>query len=141
MYCRNCGLLLPEPPTACPRCGIAPGAPLVRPASPPNQPMPYAQQSPYPYPQASDIGENAGMRMLLPVGRSWWSIAAGYMGLFSILLFPAPLALILGIVAIVDIKKHPGRHGMGRAIFAIVMSVLGPALVVGLIVATNQRHW
>jgi hypothetical protein len=62
--------------------------------------------------------------MLLPVGRSLWAIAAGYFGLFSVLMFPAPIAVILGIVAIIDIRKHPERHGMGRAIFGLVMGLL-----------------
>lgn len=63
--------------------------------------------------------------MLLPVGRSGWAIAAGYLGLFAVLVVPAPLALITGIVAVQDIKSHPERHGMGRAIFGIVMGTLG----------------
>jgi hypothetical protein len=70
------------------------------------------------------LGENAGIRMLLPVGRSFWAIAAGYAGLFAVLLVPAPIALLLGIIAIADIRRHPDRHGMGRAIFGIVMGVL-----------------
>ena len=41
--------------------------------------------------------------------------------LFSILIFPAPIALLAGILAAVDLKRHPGTHGMGRAVFAIVM--------------------
>jgi len=70
------------------------------------------------------LGENAGIRMLLPVGRSFWAIAAGYAGLFAVLFFPAPIALILGIIAVGDIKRHPDRHGMGRAVFGIVMGVV-----------------
>ena len=31
-------------------------------------------------PPHEDIGKNAGMRMLFPVGRSGWAIAAGYAG-------------------------------------------------------------
>lgn len=69
--------------------------------------------------------------MMLPVGRSVWAIAAGYLGLFSLILFPAPLALVCGIVAIRDIKRHPHLHGMGRAIFGIVMGAFG---TVGLII-------
>ncbi len=84
------------------------------------------------------LGENAGIRMLLPVGRSFWAIAAGYAGLFAVLVFPAPIALILSIVAIYDIKRHPDRHGMGRAIFGLVMGVLFTIvlilIVVGIIV-------
>jgi hypothetical protein len=82
-----------------------------------------------PPPPAQDpLAESAGIRMLIPVGRSGWAIAAGYLGLFSILVIPAPLAIIFGILAIRDIKRNPNRHGMGRAIFGIVMG----ALVVGL---------
>jgi hypothetical protein len=62
--------------------------------------------------------------MLLPVGRSFWAIAAGYAGLFAVLFVPAPIALILGIIAIYDIKRHPDRHGMGRAIFGLVMGAI-----------------
>ena len=74
-------------------------------------------------PRQEDIGQNAGIRLLLPVGRSIWAILAGYMGLFSLLVLPAPLAILLGIVAIIDIRKHPEKHGMGRAIFAIIMGI------------------
>ena len=59
--------------------------------------------------------------MILPVGRSGLAIAAGYAGLLSILFFPAPLALLLGILAILDIKRNPEKHGMGRAVFALIM--------------------
>jgi hypothetical protein len=75
-------------------------------------------------PAYQPLGENAGIRMLLPVGRSAWAIAAGYAGLFAVLVFPAPLALLFGILAIRDIKRHPDKHGMGRAIFGLVMGAL-----------------
>ena len=39
-----------------------------------------------------DLGDDAAMRMLLPVGRSGWAIAAGYLGLFSLIVLPAPYA-------------------------------------------------
>jgi hypothetical protein len=79
-----------------------------------------------------ELGENPGIRLLLPVGRSFWAIAAGYAGLFAVLFIPAPFALILGIIAIYDIKRHPKRHGMGRAIFGLVM---GAIFTIGLILA------
>jgi hypothetical protein len=79
-----------------------------------------------------DLGDDAGMRLLLPVGRSLWAIAAGYAGLISILVFPAPFAVLLGILAIRDIKRHPEKHGMGRAIFGLVM---GGLFSIGLILA------
>jgi hypothetical protein len=82
------------------------------------------------------------MRMLLPVGRSGWAIAAGYAGLFAFAIFPAPLAIILGLIAIRDIKKHPEKHGMGRAIFGLLAGCLGTAvLAMGLIaMAFNGHH-
>jgi len=82
------------------------------------------------------LGDNSIMRIVLPVGRSLWAIAAGYVGLFSVLLVPAPLALLLGVVAIVDIKRHPKKHGMGRAIFAVVMGVLFTVLLAIIVART-----
>ncbi len=76
------------------------------------------------------IGDDRLMRALLPVGRSGWAIAAGYLGLFSLLFIPAPLAILTGIIGIIDIKRHPHRHGMGRCVFGIVMGVLGTVLLI-----------
>jgi len=80
--------------------------------------------------------------MLLPVGRSGLAIAAGYLGLFAVLLVPAPFALLLGGLAVRDIRRHPDKHGMGRAVFGIVMGVLGSiALVVMLAnIASGARN-
>ncbi|MBN1125366.1 MAG: DUF4190 domain-containing protein [Sedimentisphaerales bacterium] len=64
------------------------------------------------------------MRMLLPVGRSLWALIAGYFGLFAILIFPAPIALVTGIIAVIDIRRNEKKRGMGRAIFAIVMGFI-----------------
>lgn len=69
------------------------------------------------------LGDDPALRMLLPVGRTVLSIIAGYLGLFAVLLVPAPLALIVGIAAIVDIARHPGKRGLGRAIFGAVMGL------------------
>jgi hypothetical protein len=90
-------------------------------------------------PGGEDIGQNAGMRMLLPVGRSGWAIAAGYLGLFSLLPIFAPLALIISIIAIRDIKTHPQRHGMGRAIFGLIMGGIFTFLLILMIVLTATR--
>lgn len=86
-----------------------------------------------------DIIDDAGFRMLLPIGRSTLAIIAGYLGLFSLIIFPAPLALIFGILGVIDIRKNPKKHGMGRAIFAIIMGIifsiplvfLGIAMILG----------
>lgn len=80
-----------------------------------------------------DLGDDAGMRMLLPVGRSPWAIAAGYLGLFSVLCLPAPFALFCGVMAVRQIRRDPKAHGMGRAVFGIVMGGLFTALPLALI--------
>ena len=90
------------------------------------------------------MGDHLGARLLLPVGRSGWAIAAGYLGLFALVIIPAPLALIVSIIAIVDIRKsaHSGKkkHGMGRAIFGLVVGTIGSAILLfGLISAFAAR--
>ena len=68
------------------------------------------------------------MRPIMPVGRSGYAIAAGYLALFSVLVIPAPFAILFGILAIRDIRRSKGsanqKHRMGRAIFGIVMGGL-----------------
>ncbi|HET6247931.1 MAG TPA: GYF domain-containing protein [Tepidisphaeraceae bacterium] len=106
--------------------GLFPAAAVLPP------PMPAPGAAPINYygnpagyrPPASGIGQDAGMRMLLPVGRSPWAIVAGYLGLLSVIILPAPLAVIFSIIAIMDIKKHPEKHGMGRAIFGLIMGIV-----------------
>ena len=89
-----------------------------------------------------DIGQDAGMRMLLPVGRSGWAIASGYLGLLSLICIPAPFAILTGILAVRDIRKNPKKHGMGRAIFGIIMGSLGSLflllMVIGMVAAAIQ---
>lgn len=77
-----------------------------------------------------DPGDEAALRLVLPVGRSGWAIAAGYMGLFATLCFPAPVALLLGVIAVYDLRRHPNKHGLGRAIFAILMGTIFTVLLV-----------
>ena len=48
------------------------------------------------------------------------------------LLVPGPFAVLTGILAIRDMRRNPKLHGMGRAIFGLVMGSLG---TVGLIAA------
>lgn len=96
MFCRECGKEISNDAVICVGCGVH-----------------------------TDVNQTSvGMRLLLPVGRSAYAIAAGYLGLFSILLVPAPFAIILGIIAIKDIKKHKNKHGLPRAIFGITMGAL-----------------
>tara|TARA_B100000315_G_C14284774_1_gene454685 strand:+ start:90 stop:440 length:351 start_codon:yes stop_codon:yes gene_type:complete len=116
MFCPNCGSANDDNNFRCTKCGE-----VIQPA---------AQQT-----ATGDHDDSAIMRMLLPVGRSGLAIAAGYAGLFALLVFPAPLALVLGILAIRDLRKHPTKHGMGRAIFGVVIGALGTALLLWFVVA------
>ena len=105
-----------RPPSASPLSGAAAAPPPL-----PPQPINYA--GPPPPGERRDIGEDAGMRMLIPVGRSPWAILAGYLGLLSPLLIFAPFALIVSIMAMRDIKRR-NTHGMGRAVFGVIMGGL-----------------
>lgn len=80
--------------------------------------------------EQQDLGKDPMMRMLVPLGRSGWAIAAGYLGLISVLCFPAPFALFAGLLAIRDMKRNPEKHGMGRAIFGLVMGSIGSVLII-----------
>lgn len=66
----------------------------------------------------------SGEKYLLPVGRSGWAIAAGYLALFSVLLIPAPIALFCGVMALRDIASHPEKIGKPRAWFGIIMGIV-----------------
>jgi Protein of unknown function (DUF2510) len=75
-------------------------------------------------PSAIGADPSDPVHWLLPTGRTWQSIAAGYVALFGILLwFLGPVAMGLGIWGLIASHKG-GAHGRGRAIFAIVMGVL-----------------
>lgn len=104
------------------------------PPDPPGAGAPPVQPGPVTGSAGVSQQDDLAMRMILPVGRCPWAIAAGYLGLLSVLLLPAPFALACGIIATIRIRKTPGLHGMGRAIFGIVMGGLGTAFgVVALI--------
>ncbi len=67
---------------------------------------------------------NKALRMVIPIGRSGYAIAAGYLALFSVLFIPAPFALLFGILALRDIKTNPEKIGKGRAYFGVIMGGL-----------------
>ena len=102
-------------------------------------PPPLPVALPYVMP-ANPIGNDPTMRMLIPVGRSGWAIAAGYCGLFALIPIFAPIAIIVGIVALRDLKKHPESHGKGRAIFGLLMGCLftiGPLIIIAIAASLN----
>lgn len=88
-------------------------------------------------------------KMLLPVGRSGWAIAAGYLGLLSC--FPG-VGLLFGVAAVLtglkarqEIRQNPELGGTGRAVFGIVLGglcILGNALLIALFLmeVSKGRH-
>jgi hypothetical protein len=94
---------------------------------------PLAPPLPGPPPLPSTLANDPLARVLLPVGRSGWAIAAGYLGLFSLLVAPAPLAIAAGLLALADMRRHPEKIGMGRAVFGLVMGALGTVTLVVLL--------
>lgn len=153
--CPQCKQMLRVPDAAagrkarCPACQAIAEVPMAVVEILPDSPLgaganfDNAYRSPADYPpdpnQPKSLGDDAAMRMLLPVGRSLWAIAAGYLGLFSAVFCPAPLAIIVSLIAIWDIRTHPEKHGLGRAIFGLVMGILGSAgLVMGIVVALSK---
>lgn len=84
--------------------------------------------------RARDDAGDDGLQYVIPINTSGLAIAAGYVGLISVLCFPAPVALILGILALRQLNKNPKLHGRGRAVFAIVMGVIFTLLPLAFVV-------
>lgn len=111
MFCSNCGAQINDHAVVCVQCGCAVPKAVT--------PMP--------------VDDDVALRMLVPIGRSGWAIAAGYLGLLSLIPFVGVLALVIGIVAVCDLRKHPDKHGAGRAWFGIIaggLSVLIYAIAI-----------
>jgi hypothetical protein len=89
-------------------------------------------------------------RMLMPVDRPASAIAAGYLGLVSVLPFFGIAAIVTSIVALRTLKRHPEFSGRGRAIFGLVMGSLmtilyaipvGMAIYAQVQIARGVRPW
>jgi Domain of unknown function (DUF4190) len=78
--------------------------------------------------QGGDASLEEGLKWLLPISRSGWAIAAGYLGLFAIVpvlgLIFGLLAILCGVLGIREMKRKPRLSGQGRAIFGIIMGSL-----------------
>ncbi len=104
----------------------------------PTIPVQTIQPQPVPTPlktnQSNDIPS-----WLAPVNRTKMAIAAGYLGMFAILIFPAPISMLVGILALVGLKKHQEKIGKGRAWFGTIMGILGTGVIIWAIIA-NITH-
>jgi hypothetical protein len=80
--------------------------------------------------------DEKALEWLIPINRSGLAIAAGYVALFTIpFFFVGLVAVLLGILALNDLKKNPTRSGKGRAWFAIIYGGIGTLLFIGLVAA------
>ncbi|MBX3095268.1 MAG: hypothetical protein KF812_00240 [Fimbriimonadaceae bacterium] len=64
------------------------------------------------------------LRFVIPVNPSGLAIAAGYLGIFSMIGIAAPFAIIVGYLAIRDCQANPSKTGIGRAWFGLIAGVL-----------------
>ena len=81
------------------------------------------------------------LEILAPINRSGLALLAGYVGLASILILPAPIAIVVGALALRDLSSKPDKTGHGRAWFAIVAGAIGTfVMVAGAIAAIAHRH-
>jgi hypothetical protein len=107
IFCRGCGKEIHESASTCPHCGA-----------------PQKVQN-----LASD-SNSSGLKYIIPIGRSGWAVAAGYLAFFSLVAFPAPFALFCGLMGLRDIKNNPEKLGKPRAIFGVVMGILGCIILI-----------
>jgi len=120
MYCWNCGVeIVTEGSSFCSGCGAALTGEKVA-----------LQQS---------ARRDTTMRYVMPVDVSPMAFASGYLGLFSLLLLPAPLAIITGVLGLRDIACHPERTGKGRAIFGIAMGLVCTIGLVWMAISEKMR--
>lgn len=94
---------------------------------------------PRPQQQQKDANEDP-LRFVIPVNPSVWAVAAGYLGLFSVLCVFAPFALFAGIMGLREIKANPGKTGKGRAWFGVIMGVLFSGIMLYALVASTLSH-
>lgn len=105
-FCKKCGGKLDDKAVMCPKCGTSVMPNVVL-----------------------NNDDNAVVRAVLPVGQSGLAIAAGYAGLFSLIPGVGLLAVVLGILALRDLKAHPEKHGAYRAWIGIILGVVFSILI------------
>ncbi len=115
MFCPTCGTQNQDRVAHCRSCGSA---------------MPVAP--------TSGAGDANDLALILPVNTNGWAIAAGYLGLFSVLGIFGPLALLCGAITLVQLKRRPGSRGHVRAWLGVVMGSLGSILLILFVIAATR---
>lgn len=114
MYCPSCGSMQPANAVQCGACG----------ARLPKSPEAAVQES-------SEI-----LGHFLPVNVSVWGVFAGYLGLFSFLIFPlGPFAIFCSIMTIRDLKRNPRHYGKLRIITGFVGGAIGTVVLALVLIA------
>ena len=114
--CPRCGAPNADDASACANCGLARA----------------------PAPPVGRARPDAAIAALIPIGRSGLAIAAGYVGLFALVLVVlGPVSLLLGVLAWRDIARHPEKLGKGRALFAMVAGVWGTVVTILFLLSTG----
>jgi hypothetical protein len=98
--------------------------------------------------RGGDASGEEAVKWLIPIGRSGWAVASGYLGLLACfpyvgLLFGI-LAVVTGILAFRHARKNPKMGGKGRAIFGIVagsLAGLGNGVLVGVTLYGYLSGW
>ncbi len=68
----------------------------------------------------------SGPAVASPPGMAQAAFVSGWLSIF---LCPAPVAVVLGILGIVEVRREPGRTGMGRSVFGLVAGLVGSVVL------------
>jgi hypothetical protein len=78
-------------------------------------------------PASDELGPGEVLHWIVPVGRSWQSVVAGYVGLVALFVWIlGPVAVALGVLGLR--RARAGGHGSGRSVFALVAGGLASVL-------------
>jgi hypothetical protein len=91
----------------------------------------YVFAPPSPPVPGREPGNGRSPAWLMPSHVSGWAVAAGYLGLFTLICVgvPGPFALVAGIKGLRQIRRQPDLNGRVRAWVGIVFGVLGCCLL------------
>ena len=79
------------------------------------------------------------LHWILPTGRSWQTITAGYVGLLSLgVVILGPAAVVLGVLGL-RAASRDGSYGRGRAVFGIVTGCIGTFLLIAILLTFLNR--
>jgi hypothetical protein len=120
--------------------GVERSPPARRP--PRREPTPERRRPRRPRDEDDDPPDDGGVSTLIPY-RNGYALGAYYCGVFSLIpifgMVLGPVALILGIVGLRYVKKHPTAKGTGHAIAGVVMgslTTLGHLSCIGFIIVS-----